>query len=162
IDLLIEIEAGLVTRRQVRLELQAVEPDLERAVQRAGEDAVGLRQPLELARRRLAAFQYGARAEERLQRRYDQTFALVHPERRDLHHQHVFVLVHDEAAQEVALGVGHSKGGGVRQKPPADRQRRAETLAEEALAYLHPLGRKQANDDPRFGIVKADSQKALP
>ena len=35
--------------------------------------------------------------------------ALVHAERGNLHDQHVLVFVHDQAAQEIALGVHNAK-----------------------------------------------------
>ena len=161
IDLLVEVETRLLPAKQVRLELQAIELDRHRAFERAGYYAVRVGQPLELARGHFVALHDGARRKQLLQRRQDHRLALVHAERRSLHHQHVLELVHDQPAQKIALRVDDAEGSGAGQVTLPHRQRRADALHKELLVHLHALRREPADVDAGLGVEEADSQKPL-
>jgi hypothetical protein len=96
-----------------------------------------------------------------LQRGNDHRLAQVHAQRRNLHHQHVLVLVHDEAAEEIAFGVHHTERRGARQVFLPHGQRGADTLLEKVLLHLHAIRRQHADVDLGLGVVKADAEEAL-
>ncbi len=87
--------------------------------------------------------------------------AQVHAQRGNLDHEHVFVFVHDQAAQEIAFGVDHAERGGARHVFLPDGQRRAEALLEECRVGDDPIRREQADVDLGAGIVKARAQQTL-
>ena len=161
VHLLVEIQAGLVAAENFDLELDAVEFDRHRPFEFAGQDAVGIRQPFKLARGGFVALDDGARGEDGLQRGEDHRLALVHAERGGLDDEDVFVFVHDEAAEEIALGVDDPEGGSVGQMSLPDRERRADAPFEECLVHLDPVRREDADVDPGPGIVEAGAEKAL-
>ena len=66
--------------------------------------------------------------------------ALVHAQGRSLHHQHILVLIHNEAAQEVAFGVNHAEGGRARQVLLPHREGRADAFLEKRLVGLDSVG----------------------
>ena len=98
VDLLVEIETSLVAAQHVHFEAQPVEVDRHRTLNRSREDAIGVRQALELARGSLVPFDESARRKQSLQGGEDHRLALVHAERGGLHDKHVLVFVHDQAA----------------------------------------------------------------
>ena len=88
-------------------------------------------------------------------------FALVHAERGNLHDEHVLVFVHDEAAEEIALGIDHAEGGGVGHVLLPDGERVANAFLEKGFVDLDAFRREDADVDFRFGIEKADAEQAL-
>jgi hypothetical protein len=161
IHLLVEVEAGLVAGEQVGLELKAVQLHNDFSLQRSHQHSAGIRQAFKLARSHFVPLQDGAGREEALQRGDDVRLAPVHAQRGRLHHQHVLVFVHDQPAQQVALGIDHAEGTRLRQAPPPDRERRANSFLEERLVHLDALRRDHADVDLRLGIVEADPQQPL-
>ena len=105
VHLLVEIQASLVAAEDIHLEAQAVQVDRHRAVECARQQAIRVRQPFEFARGHLVALDDGAWGEKRLQRSEDYGLPLVHAKGRGLHHQHIFVFVHHQAAEGIAFGV---------------------------------------------------------
>ena len=78
VDLLIEIQAGLMPRQQVGFKLQSVQLRCNWTAQIACQNPGCIRQALELAGVRLIAFYNGARRENRFQRSQNRRFPLVH------------------------------------------------------------------------------------
>ena len=142
VDLLVEIQPRLVAAQHVHLEAQAVQFDRHRAFERPRQHPVRFRQSFKLARGNFAALNYRPRREDRLQRRQNHRLPLVHAKRGNLHNQHVFVFIHDEAAQKIALRIHDAEGGRGRQVPLPDRQRCANAFLEERLVRLDPLRRE--------------------
>ena len=87
--------------------------------------------------------------------------ALVHAEGGNLDDEHVGVFVHDQAAEKIAFGVDHAKGGGLGKMFLADGQRRADAPDKKVAVDLHPLRGKDADLDFGFGIVEADAEETL-
>src|ERR1019366_9445016 len=67
----------------------------------------------------------------------DHRLALIHAQRGNLHDQHVFVFVHDQAAQKIALGIHHAERRRLRQMLFPDGQRGADALLEKLFVRLH-------------------------
>lgn len=78
-----------------------------------------------------------------------------------MQHQHVLVLVHDQAAQEIALGIYHAEGGCAGHVLRAHGQGFANALLEKVLIDFHTLGCEHAHPDARLGIPVADAEQAL-
>lgn len=161
IRLLIQVEPRLVTAERVRLEGQAVQLHIDVAFHGTGDDAVRIRQALELAGGQLVAFHDGAGGEDALQRGDDLRLAHVHAEGGSLEHQHVLILVHDQAAEEIALRIHHAEGRGLGHVLLADGQRGPDAPLEEGEVHLLALMGDEAHVDLGLGIVKADAEEPL-
>jgi hypothetical protein len=96
-----------------------------------------------------------------LQGRQDHRLALVHAQRGDLHDQYVLVFVHDEAAQEIALGIHGAKRGRGRQMFLPDNQGGPDAFFEKNFIHLHAFRRQQANIYFRVRIVKTHAEQPL-
>jgi hypothetical protein len=131
------------------------------AVKVAREDAIGIGKALEFTGGEFVAFHDGARGEDALQRGDDLGLAFVHAQRGGLQHEDVLILVHDEAAEEIAFGVDHAERRGLGQVTFANGQSLADATFKESEVDVIPVVREETDVDLGFGIVKADAQKTL-
>ena len=153
---------GLVAADQIGFEFQAVQFNRHRAFEGTDENAVGFRQVLRICAKRTSLRSMMARGEKIFcSAATIMRLALVHAERGNLHDQHVLVFVHDEAAQEIALGVDDAEGGGLGQMPFADGERGADAFLKKCFVDLDAFRREHADVDLGFGIVKADAEQPL-
>src|SRR5262249_41847855 len=127
----------------------------------AREDAVGLSHSLELPRSDVAALEDCPRRKQILQRRKNERLSLLHPQRRNLQHQYILVLVNDEPAEKIAFGVDDADRGCGGQVPLPYHQRCPNSFLEKMLIDLDALRCQQTDIDLRFGIVTSDSEEAL-
>ena len=79
-----------------------------------------------------------------------------------MQYQHVLVFVHDEAGEEVALGIHDAERRRTGHVLRADGERFADALLEEILVHLDAFGREDADADARFGIPIAHAEQSLP
>src|SRR5579859_6991722 len=106
---------------------------------------MGFTQALEFSGGDVAALENGARSQQVGQGGDDQRAALVHAQGRNLHHQNIFVLINNQAAEEIAFGVDHSIGGRVQEVFFSESQRLTNSLLEEWFVDLDPLGSQEAH-----------------
>jgi hypothetical protein len=78
-----------------------------------------------------------------------------------LDNEDVFVLINDEAAEEIAFGIDDTERCRVWEMLLPYCERSANALFEEGLIYFDAFGAKDADIDSGFGIVEADAQKTL-
>ena len=83
------------------------------------------------------------------------------PSAGNLHNQHVFVFVHDEAAQEIALRIHDAERCGSGHVPLPDGERGADAFLEKLLGHLNAFRRKDADIDLGAGIVEAHAEQPL-
>ncbi len=150
-----------MTADEVGFKLQPVEIHRHGPAEFAGNHPVCFGHALKLARGHVAALDDGARREYFLQRGDDLLLALLHAERGNLEREHVLVFVHDQAAEEIALGIHNPERCGVGQVFLTHDQGGADAFLEKVLVHFHPFGRKHADVDAGFGIVVAHAQQTL-
>lgn len=161
VELLIQVQTGLVACEKISLKFQAVQIDGNGTIQFASDDSVGIGKPFELAGGEFVAFDDGARREYRLEGSEDKGFSLVHSQRRSLDYKDIFVFVDNEAAQEIAFSVDDAERGGVREMFLSNSQGRANAYFEKRLIYLDAFRGKDADVDFGSRIVKSDAKQAL-
>ena len=161
VNLLVQIQPGLLAAQQVHSKLQSVQLDRQFAVEFSRNDTVSVGKTLEFARRDVVALNHSARRKDLLESGDDHRFTLVHAERRGLQHQHILVFVHDESAEKIALGIDHSEGSGFRQMLFPHLQRCANALLEKRFIHGDPLRREHPDVDFRFRIVETDAEQTL-
>jgi hypothetical protein len=83
---------------------------------------------------------------------------LLHAEGGDLDHQHVLVFVHDQAAEEIALGVDRAIRRSAGHVAFAHGARGADALLEEVGVRLHAVHVQHADLDLGAGIVEAHAE----
>ena len=161
IGLLVEVHAGFVAADEVGLELEAVEVHGDGAVEGAEEEAAGFGEAFEFAGAHVAAFEDDAGGENLLERGNDEGFALVHAEGGDLDDEDVFVLVDDEAAEGVALGVDDAEGGGGGHVLAAHGEGGADAALEEGFVEVDAVDGEEADVDLGPGVEDAGAKEAL-
>ena len=128
---------------------------------RAGEKSVGLRQSFELTRRDVVPLDDGARFEDFLKRGDNHVLPQIHSERGGLHDEDVLVFIHDQATEQIALGVDDAEGSRRRHIALAHRERGPDAFLEELRVQFHAVVREHADVDLRFGIVETGAEKTL-
>ena len=78
VDLLVQIQPGLLAAQQVHFKLQSVQLDRQFAVEFSRDDTVSVGKTLEFPRRDVVALNHGARSKNLLESRDHQRFTLVH------------------------------------------------------------------------------------
>src|SRR4051812_19384886 len=75
-------------------------------------------QPLKLANRHIATLINALWLKQLDQRLHDPLPAVIHPKSQDLHHVHLFKLIHNKPWQKVRFSINEAIGVRIRQKTP--------------------------------------------